>query len=340
VLALNQLAAYGSVTDVSLVRAALVDDDQQVRVAAAAALAALAGHEVVSDLLEIDGVPVRDAVERAIILGEIGKPDALRALIPQAASMPLPALERLLHGLARVRDADTIALAEAVARTPTAPPPARWRAVGMLISGGSPSVGRITHGLTRGGLPPDDILALAIALAPEDVRPVAPVFLDIVDRGSPELAWRAYKALLRSWSVDEATALVHAWQDLTAVHPEAARRLIASGVDPCVPFPAPPAFDDAPNLERDQPWGSLRGRWPAVPIRVRPVDPITAPVRLRLRASWTLEGKPPILGAIVDVVLRPGGSVVAPLPQVGGDVPVSGTVLEILAEDGRARRVE
>ncbi|NRA97437.1 MAG: sulfatase, partial [Planctomycetes bacterium] len=167
VLALNQLAAHGSVTDVQLVRAALVDDDQQVRVAAAATLAALAGQEVASDLLKIDGVPVRDAVERAIILGKIGKADALRALIPQAASLPLPALERLLHGLAQVRDADTLALAEAVARTPTAPPPARWRAVGMLISGGATSVGRITRGLTRGGLPPDEMLALAMALAPK-----------------------------------------------------------------------------------------------------------------------------------------------------------------------------
>ncbi|NRA97376.1 MAG: hypothetical protein HRU14_14340, partial [Planctomycetes bacterium] len=163
---------------------------------------------------------------------------------------------------------------------------------------------------------------------------------DIVDRGSPELAWRAYKALLRSWPVAETTALVHAWQDLAAGRSEAAERLVAVGVDPCVPLSAPPAFDEAPKLERDQPWGSLRTRWPAVPIRVRPVDPIPAPVRLRLRASWTLEGKPPIRGPIVDVVLRPGGSVVAPLPQVGGDVPVSGTTLEILAEDGRVRRVE
>ncbi|MAB89510.1 MAG: hypothetical protein CMJ90_08640 [Planctomycetes bacterium] len=340
VLALNEIAAHGSPADLDVVQAALADDHHRVRFAAAAALAALAGDGAVSELRRTEGVPLRDAVERAVILGRLDKPDALQGLTSRAASMPDPVLRRLLHGLAAVADADTLALAEAVARSPSVPPDERWRAVGMLISGGSPVVGRIARDLTRAGLPPDGVLSLAMTLAPRDVRPVAPVLLDIIDRASPALAWRAYKAMLRSWSVDEATALVHAWQDLVAGRSDAVGRLVAAGVDPCVPFATGPAFEDAPRLEQDQPWGSLRARWAAVPVRVRSSGPISSPVRLRLRASWAREGGAPIPGPVVDVVLRPGGSVVAPLPRLERDVRVSGTVLELLAEDGRVRRVE
>ena len=342
VIGLNHLATYGEPSDVPLVEAALRDRSLPVRIAAADTYCSLVDPATAEAMAKQPVPSVRDAVERALAASRVVGAAPLRALAPRAPTMPLPALERLLSGLADCGDADTVALAEAVARAPEAPVIERWRALGMLVTSGSEVAGPVGRQLLRGGLPPEELLEVAINVAPDDPRPMAALLLEIIERGSSKLGWKAYKKLLDGWSATEATALVHAWQDHLAGMADGTAHLREAGVDFGEDASGEPVFDDVPPLITDVPWVSLRARWPAVPLRVRFAEPTGAPVRLRLRAGWTLPGGQELKGPTVDATLRPSGAVVVPLPRVlpgtaSGQAP--GHWLELVSVDGRTRRL-